>query len=93
MLTPDPESVISATLLFAKPAVLPGKVGLGLPDFRDPQVVEPQVGWQVGLLVAGESGPCPYDVPPLGESGAPPAIILWDRVELRQVEGDQLNGA
>ena len=73
--------------------VLPGQGSLFFPDFGKSQVVETQIRGQPWLVVADEVGHGLSDVGPFGEALAPPAIIFRDRVVLRQVEGDQPDGA
>ena len=65
-----------------------GQFRLGLAHFRQTQVVEAQIGRQMGLVVAGVERPCPGDVSPFRESLAPPLIILRYRMILGKVEGD-----
>jgi hypothetical protein len=52
------------------------------------KVVEPEVGRQVWLDMATEQGARLGGVGPLGEARPPPLVVLRDRVELRQIEGD-----
>jgi len=42
--------------------------------------------------MAFEVWPGTGDIGPLGKARAPPTIILGDRVELGQIEGDQADG-
>ncbi len=65
-----------------------GKCRLLFSRFGDPQVVEPQVGGQVRLVMTVEVGSRARDVGPFGETRPPPAIVLRDRMKLRQVERD-----
>ena len=78
-------------MIVAKPGdpVFPSEVSLGPPGIGEPEVVKPQVGRQVGLLVTLELRTSPGYIGPLGESRAPPLLILGDRMELRQIERDQ----
>ena len=62
---------------------------LGVPGFRQSQVVIPEVGRQARLKMASEKWLRPGDVRPLGEAFSPPAVVLGHRVKLRQVKGDQ----
>src|SRR5581483_645977 len=99
--TPAPEHLVERPLeeapaaepivVVAEPvnAVRAGELRLLVAHLRDPEVVEPELGRQVGLVVALEPRPGRGDVRPLGEARAPPPVILRDRMELRQVEGDQ----
>ena len=57
------------------------KLGLGYPDLGNPQVVEPKVCRDVGLIVPREQGFRPGHVGPLSEPFAPPLVVLPDRVE------------
>src|SRR5262245_53048119 len=50
------------------------------------QVVEAEVRRQMRLIVAVEERPRLRGVRPLGEASAPPAVVLRNRIELRQVE-------
>ena len=43
---------------------------------------EAQIGRKVRLVVPPKAGPRRGDVPPLGETGAPPCVVLADRVKL-----------
>jgi hypothetical protein len=70
-------------------AGLPRHPGLRDPRLRDAQVVEAEVGGDVRLPVPAEQGSRLRDVRPFREAWSPPAIVLRDREELRQVEGDQ----
>src|SRR5687767_1763210 len=72
----------------AEDAVLLRKLGLCGAGFRQAQVVETEIRWEVRLMVSGELRARAYDVGPLGEALAPPPIILRDRVELGKVECD-----
>ena len=65
-----------------------GQRRLLLAHFGHTQVVEPEIGRQVGLVMPPEERPCLHHVAPLRESGAPPPVVLRERVVLRQVEGD-----
>ena len=60
-----------------------------MPGLGQPQVVEAEVGGQRRLVVPAEERSGRADVGPLGEAGAPPLVVLRDRMELRQVEGDR----
>ena len=63
-----------------------------LAHFGHTQVVEPEIGRQVGLVMPPKERPCLHHVAPLRESGAPPPVVLRERVVLRQVEGDDSFG-
>ncbi len=71
--------------------VSPGQVGLRLADFGHPQVVEAEIGRQVGLDVTAEEGHRLGDVGPFGEPAPPPPVVLGDRVELGEVEGQNVH--
>ena len=73
-------------------AVLLRQRGLGLSGLRQPQVVEAEVRGQRGLPVTGVERARLGGVRPLGEPRAPPRVVLGDRVELRQEEGDGAGG-
>ena len=70
-------------------AVFTSEVGLCLSRFGRPQVVEAEIGRQLGLIVTMKEGLGFADVPPFGEPAAPPGIVLGNRMKLRQMEGDQ----
>ena len=55
---------------------------------RHAKVVEAEVGGKLGLVVAEIHGLCCRHIGPLREAIPPPAVILGNRVELREVEGD-----
>ena len=61
-------------------------------DLRHPEVVVPEVGRLVGLLMTAEARCRPGDVDPIGEARPPPLVVLGGRVELREVEGDGAHG-
>jgi hypothetical protein len=50
------------------------------PRLRQPEVIEAEVGWEVGLAVAAELGPGLHNVSPLGEPLSRPAVVLRDGV-------------
>ena len=64
---------------------LAGQLCLLLANFRQSQVLETQVGRQVGLIVPAEQGTGFHNVVPLGKSPTPPFVILRDGVILRQI--------
>ena len=66
-----------------------GQAGLLLPHLGNTEIVEPKVGREVRLIVAGKLRPRLGDVAPLREPFAPPGIVLRNGMELRQVKGDQ----
>ena len=53
------------------------------------EAVEPEIAWDTGLVVTLKSRNAAGDVSPLGETFAPPRIVLRDGVELGQVVGKQ----
>lgn len=63
--------------------------GLLAHDVDKTQIIEAQFARQVRLIMPEELRHGPADVRPFGEARAPPFIVLGDRVELRQVEGDR----
>ena len=71
-------------------AVRARELGLRYADRRNPQVVEPEIGGEERLAVAAVQGPRRGHVGPFGESRSPELVVLRDRVELRQVERDDL---
>ena len=56
------------------------------------QVIEPEIGRQVGLVVAVKKRGGFGDVGPFREALSPPLVVFRDRMELRQVEGDKTRG-
>ena len=66
------------------------QLGLRLARLGEPEVVEAEARRQARLVVAVEEGPRVRDVAPLREAFAPPDVVLGNRVELGEVEGDQL---
>ena len=79
--------VVEAEAVDAVPA---GQFGLPLEHGLVGQVVVADVGMRhARLLVAGEHRPGPPDVGPLGESLAPPGVVLGNAVELGQVHRDR----
>ncbi len=64
-----------------------GQLGLGLAYLGNPEVVVAELAGNVGLVVTGEERLGLGDVGPLGESLAPPLVVLGDGVELRKIEG------
>ena len=70
-------------------AVVPRELGLAVEHLGVAEVVEPKLRRELRLVVPLELGPRRYDVRPLREPLAPPEIVLGDRVELGQVEGDE----
>lgn len=67
-------------------AVLGSKGRLRLAGLWEAEIIEAEVRREVRLIVAGEQRPAANDLRPLGETLAPPLIVLRDRVELGQVE-------
>jgi hypothetical protein len=70
-------------------AVRPGKISLRLPNFRHAQITEPKIRRELWLIVAPEERSRFRYVGPLGKSGSPPGVVLWNRVKLRKVERDR----
>ena len=68
-----------------------GQFDLTTLHFNQAKVVEAQLAWQVGLIVSRKPRSPTGNVVPLGESLAPPPIVLGNRVKLRQVERDRLD--
>src|SRR5690348_3195835 len=62
--------------------------GLCLAGLRDAKVVEPEVGRNVGLVMASKHRRGLCDVCPLGKPRAPPIVVLGYGVELWQVQGN-----
>lgn len=81
----EPVMVVTETV----EAVSFGHIGLRLADLGNAQVVEPQVGGQVWLVMPPEERAGSCHVRPLGKAIAPPCIVLRDGVVLGEVEGDQ----
>jgi len=71
-------------------AVLAGERRLCSARFRHTEIVEAEIGRQVRLVVAGEERTGASDAAPFGESVAPPRVVFGDRMELREVERDQM---
>jgi len=69
--------------------VLGGEGTLLLADLVKPQVVEAELGGQPRLVVAVIHGAGGGDVRPLREPLAPPTVVLGNRVELAEIEGDE----
>ena len=69
-------------------AGLTGQLGLPLAHHGVKQVVVAQLARHLGLDVAFEERFGPPDVCPLGESLAPPLVVLRNLVELWQIKGD-----
>ena len=49
-----------------------------------------EIAGQARLVMAGEARHAPPDRGPFGEAASPPGVVLGDRVELRQIEGQHL---
>ena len=73
----------------AADAVLPRQRRLRGARLGQAQVVEAELARQVRLVMALVERPRLGDVAPLGEALAPPGVVLRDRVELRQHDGDR----
>ena len=71
-------------------AVFAREIRLRDPRLRNAQVVEPEIGGKMRLIVALELRLRANDVAPFGEALAPPGVVLRNRVELRKIERDQL---
>ncbi len=71
-------------------AVGSGEVGLAIHDGGVAQVVVAQADRDLRLIVPGEVSLARLTCVHLRESLAPPFIVLGNRVELRQVEGNGL---
>jgi hypothetical protein len=65
------------------------QVGLGFPSFGNTEIIETEIGWQVRLVVSAKKGSCACGVRPFSESASPPLVILGNRMELRQIEGER----
>src|SRR5262249_40468337 len=72
----------------ARETVTSRELGLRLPHFGEPQVVEPEVRGKPRLEGAGEERLRARHVRPLPETLPPPRVVLGYRMELREVEGD-----
>src|SRR6266545_7914599 len=59
---------------------------LGCSCFRQTEVVEPEVGGHVRLVVPTEHRQRLAHISPLRKTSSPPFVILWNRMELGQVE-------
>ena len=70
-------------------AVLGRQGGLLLANVVVAQVVVAEPPGEQWLLMPDEVGLSSSNVGPFGEPGPPPAIVLRDRMELRQVEGER----
>src|SRR5580698_2701640 len=68
------------------------QIGLGLPHFTHSQIVEAEVGRKVRLNVTSKQRPCLGDIRPFGEARSPPLVVLWNRMELREIVGEYLHG-
>src|SRR5216683_2120198 len=68
-----------------------GELGLSLANFRHAEVVESEIGWQVGLVVSSKQRPGLHHVRPFREPPSPPPVVLGDGVELRKIEREQSN--
>ena len=69
-------------------AVLSCELRLLNPGLRDPEVVKPEIGRHVRLIVPGKPPLRLRQVGPLGEALAPPGVVLGDRVVLRKIVGE-----
>src|SRR6266567_2291517 len=69
--------------------ILARHIRLRLPRLRKAQVIKPKVRRYVRLIMAAEQRLRLRGVGPFGKSPAPPFVVFWNRMELRQVERDQ----
>ena len=70
-------------------AVLLGKLGLRSTGFGKAEIVKAKVGRYMRLIVILEQRLRPSGTRPFGEAFAPPPVILWNGMILRQVERDE----
>jgi hypothetical protein len=89
--TLDQPAAVEPVVVVTKPLDSSGtrQVGLGLACLGQAQVIEAQIGRNVGLTVPLEQGPGPGHVGPLGESPPPPSVVLRDRMKLRKVHREK----
>src|SRR5579871_6292384 len=78
---PSVEPVVVVTK--AIDAVFLGQFCLCRAGLWETQVVEAEVGWKVRLVVVTKPRRRPDNVRPLGETRAPPFVVLWNRMVLR----------
>ncbi len=83
LLTAEPIVVIAEAIN----AVKASEIGLLLADFRKAQIVVAEICGEMGLVVAGEERRGSGHVAPLGETRAPPLVIIWNGVVLGEVKG------
>jgi hypothetical protein len=72
-------------------AIAPGEPRLSVENIRIGEVIKAQISRQARLQVTNEAWYRFGDVGPFRETFPPPGVILWDRMELRQIESDQPN--
>ena len=70
-------------------SVRSGECRLRLTHLGDAQVVEAELAGNVRLMVARVQAGAADNVSPLGEARTPPLVVLWGRMELRQIEGEK----
>src|SRR5437879_5869579 len=75
----------------ARNPMLSRELGLSLANFGHAEVVESEIGWQVGLVVSSKQRPGLHHVRPFREPPSPPPVVLGDGVELRKIEREQSN--
>src|SRR6187397_1115549 len=71
-------------------AVETGEIRLRRSHFGKPQILEAEIGRQQRLTMASEQWASFRDVGPLRKAWPPEVVVLSNRVELRQIERDDL---
>ena len=69
--------------------ILPRQVRLSFARFRNTKIVKTEIAWQMRLVMASKERTRFRDVRPLSKSFAPPRVVFWDRMILRQIKGDR----